>query len=536
VRRSVGHEGVWAMRRILGRLNANRGQVLIIFVLMFSVISVVGILVVDVGIWYSERRADQTDADLPALAGARQCMLKMVTGDYGAYDPDLVVDRVWRDNVPDDPDEKGFSYTSTGCFDPTTGGTCADDSPLCCVDVVAKHKTAQLFSNLPIANHIFDDVSENMDAKARACAGAAQTAENILPAYPASQCFINAGQPNFDDYCWIAGGAHDKNCGVPGNRCWLDLASDAPQCSPGDGHKDVVEMFNDASLGADCSINPHPPTCDEVGDSGWSDCVQLTQGDSSHIESYVYNRVHTAPCDKDGNGIDDLDEVLDPQTHDPTVCPNAPEGQRTSPRLISVPVIDPPGDGTCANGEPCPIISLAAFYIAGCFDDRISQTELDNMLDGTTPLTEDQIKCTEGGGAEGHEGVLGKWVKIIVLGSGVGPANPSTTEYGIALCDWEGPGNCGGEPMPTPVPWPTSTPLGTPGPTDTPTPTTEPPTPCPTVCNPGGQQCSPECPQPPTNTPVATATRTPTRTPTITPTATPCPCGTKPNGTCNNCH
>jgi hypothetical protein len=512
------------MRKVLGKIQRQRAQVLITFAILFTIITIMGVMVVDFSLWYSERRGAQTDADLPALAGARECMLTLATGVN--HDPTWAVDQWFRENVPLDdsgnPDPQ-YSYTSTPCYDPFDNGTL-------CVDVVVKHESQNLFSRLSFVNHVFDGVAGNIGAHARACAGAAESSADTLPANPSPiQCF-DGGQPDWDHLCWIAGGAHDNDCDMPGNRCWLDLLMGGGACSPGDKNKDIDEMFRYQGRGANCSINPDPPTCDAAGD-GWSDCVELRSGNSEHIADAVYERTHLAPCDTNGNGIDDLSEVLDPVTGDATICsPSAPEGQRISPRLISVPVIDQPGEGTCANGEPCPIIAFAAFYIAGCFNDQ--QDDVEGILAGTTPLTTDQIKCRNNG-SPGHQAVLGKWVKLIVSGGGVGPPDDSTTQFSIALCDWETEGSCGGGPVSTPVPWPTSTPLGTPGPTDTPAPTTEPPTPCPTVCNPGGQQCHPECPAPPTNTPQPTPTRTPVPTDTPVPSATPCPPGCVPQN--NKC-
>jgi len=519
------------MRRIFFRPRQQRGQVLVMFAAMFAIITVVGFLVVDTGLWFAERRGAQTDADLPALAGARECMLELATGNSGSAEDAI---RTWfNENNPnptdafcDEPNAGDVcivrEMSRTDCYDPGNG--------MLCVDVVVKHKSRALFSNLPFFNHAFDDVAGNIGAHARACAGAAESSADTLPANPSPiQCF-DGGQPDWDHLCWIAGGAHDNDCDMPGNRCWLDLLMGGGACSPGDKNKDIDEMFRYQGRGANCSINPDPPTCDAAGD-GWSDCVELRSGNSEHIADAVYERTHLAPCDTNGNGIDDLSEVLDPVTGDATICsPSAPEGQRISPRLISVPVIDQPGEGTCANGEPCPIIAFAAFYIAGCFNDQ--QDDVEGILAGTTPLTTHQIKCRNNG-SPGHQAVLGKWVKLIVSGGGVGPPDDSTTQFSIALCDWETEGSCGGGPVSTPVPWPTSTPLGTPGPTDTPAPTTEPPTPCPTVCNPGGQQCHPECPAPPTNTPQPTPTRTPVPTDTPVPSATPCPPGCVPQN--NKC-
>ena len=521
------------MKSILARARQQSGQVLVIFVALFAIITVVGFIVVDFGLWFAERRSAQTDADLPALAGARECMLELATGNSGSAEDAI---RTWfNQNNPqptdafcDEPNSGDVCIvrekSRTECYDPGNG--------MLCVDVVVKHKSRTLFSNLPFFDHAFDDVAGNIGAHARACAGAADSGADILPANPSPiQCF-DGGQPDWDHLCWIAGGAHDNDCDMPGNRCWLDLLSAGQACSPGDGHKDIVDMFRYQGQGANCSINTHPPTCDAAGD-GWSNCVELVSGNSTHIAEAVYDRIHSAPCDTNGNGIDDLSEVLDPDTGDQTICrPSAPEGQRTSPRLISIPIIDRPGEGTCSDGEPCPINAFAGFYIAGCFNDQ--QDDVEGILNGTTPLTTAQIKCTDHGNP-GHQAVLGKWVKVIVAGSGVGPADDSTTQFSIALCDWETVGSCSGGPMPTAVPWPTVTPAGTAGPTNTPAPTatTSPPTPCPTVCNPGGQQCHPDCPVP-TNTPrPPTPTRTPVPTNTPIPTATPCPPGCVPQG--NHC-
>ena len=487
------------MRSILGKFNDSRGQVLIIFVLMFTVITIVGILVVDLGLWYSERRADQTDADLPALAGARQCMLQMVSGDYGnTYDPAPVVDRVWKDNVAGHGSDTDFSYTTTPCLDPTTGGACTDGSPLCCVDVVAKHKTEEFFSALPLAGGVFKNIAENMDAKARACAGEAMSQGETMPAYVVSggDCFKNGNpeEPDYDNYCWVVGGAHDP---LRPERQTLNLDKTGEVCSPGDHKDDVEEMFRNQGTGGNCSINTNdPPAC--LG-SPWMDCVDVYTGNPFHSQDAVYDRITPPPCDIDGNGIDDLDEAIDAATHEPIVCsPDAPVGQQISPRLITVPLIDNPGEGTCGDGPPCPILGLASFYIAGCVDDR---DDLEAVLTGARDLTgpdddpKNEIQCTKKI-PDGHDAVLGRWVSTTTAGGGVGPADDSTTLYGIALCDWETPvdqGGCGGSGG---TPGPTSVPTATPGPTNT--------------------------PRPPTATPVP-------------PTATPCPCGTKPNGTCNKC-
>ena len=60
--------------RIVRRLRGQRGQTLIFFAGMFTVIAIVGAIVVDFGIWFSERRGAQTDSDLISLAGAYELL------------------------------------------------------------------------------------------------------------------------------------------------------------------------------------------------------------------------------------------------------------------------------------------------------------------------------------------------------------------------------------------------------------------------------------------------------------------------------
>lgn len=524
------------MRSIFTRLRQNHGQVLVMFVLMFSVISVIGVVVVDVGIWYSERRADQKEADLPALAGAQQCMLQMIDNtDHSAAAMDAV-DRVWRDNVPGHviSGTNGYSYSASGCFDPSKGtdptsAPCTANSPYCCVDVVAKHKTPQFFSNLPIANHVFDSISQNMDAKARACAGAAKQPLDVLPGdISVAQCLDGSGQPDFTKLCHIAGGAqYNKQCDMSGNRCWLDLNGGGnPPCSPprGSNPPSIDDMLRDPALGADCMIDPNPPTCDAVA-GGYSDCVTFVNGNSEHVEDPLGKRVSNAPCDgstgQAHNGIDDLSEVLLDSNGDARICPSAAAGQQTSPRLFSVPFTD---QSCTKNGGPCPIIGFGAFYLAGCVDegdiDSINACfqKLPKSIYGTyrdvsqcMPPSTGQMQCTAKI-AGGQQAFVGEWINLVLANSGIAPWNPSATSYSFALCDWEtdiAHGGCGSPATPTPVP--------TTGPSPTRTATPAPPTATP---RPTATPTRTPTPVPPTATPVPTSTpKHPKRTPT--PTKTP---------------
>ena len=60
------------MRRIISKLQEQRGQVIIMFVGLFTAIAVIGVITVDFGLWFSERRGAQTDVDMAALAGVQE--------------------------------------------------------------------------------------------------------------------------------------------------------------------------------------------------------------------------------------------------------------------------------------------------------------------------------------------------------------------------------------------------------------------------------------------------------------------------------
>src|SRR5881409_1500123 len=55
-----------------GQTFRQRGQVLILFVMGATVIFVIGAIVVDIGLWVSQRRSAQAAADLAALAAATE--------------------------------------------------------------------------------------------------------------------------------------------------------------------------------------------------------------------------------------------------------------------------------------------------------------------------------------------------------------------------------------------------------------------------------------------------------------------------------
>jgi hypothetical protein len=511
------------------------------FILIFSIVTVVGFMTVDVGLWLSERRGAQTDADLPALAGARECLLNLVSD--GEYNPDVtgaVQNWLAKNNGGEPVSECGDPNAQDDqlCFDADQTSTECErqDNGQRCVDVVVKHRSRNMFSALPFFNHVFDDTAGTVGAHARACAGGAQNPGNVIPidtyaicqeADPpeAGPCFNADGTPKLGEPCGLEFGAQSGTaCNNP--RGQLDLWAGGEQCSNSQGPANVEDLIRDGAPGI-CLLN------DTGSCTDWFDCAETVTGNAQNVLDGINARVtQNHMCDDnfpDSGGVSNVDDLseavfLQDGVYEARDCDPDQSGLQMSERLASIIVFDEYPD---EPNTPYPISAFGAFYIKGC------TTTVADCTDPNYGWSLNELNCNMHGQI-GHAVVCGQFLRVILSGTGIGGVNDTTTEFGIALCDWESGEGCGGGSG------------GTPGPTDTPAPTPEPPTPCPTVCNPGGQQCQPSCPvptdtpRPPTATPVPTATRTPVPTATHTPvptathtpappTATPTIC-IKPNG------
>jgi len=489
--------------RLLHRaLHPDRGQIIVMFAAIFTITMVMGVITVDFGLWLSERRGAQTDADLPALAGAREYMLWLAEGNRcengGAPDQaaEAAVDNWFNlntDQTKADPDPR-YTYTVQ------------PDCP--CVDVRVKHESKTLFSSFFAP--VFDGVAGNIGAHARACAGAAVAPENAVPFEVAKPdpCFSD-GSPDFDKLCPLESGAHgecppDAPSSCKSNpRGMVDLEAPPGYCSEGKANADPGPLI---ACGAPGMCLPNEG--DACPGSRWYDCAAVQDGNTAEVLDAVQcrlngdsscNKVHKLTCtpegeglcDADANGIDDFDEsvTLMPGTdnvYEPKDCDPTTAGEQISPRIITVIVFDEiPPPGGSSTGRP--IRAFAGFYLAGCAEEG-------KIVNTTDDLTEDERKCIYSG-PPGNGVVYGQWVNLIAAGSGIGPVDESTTVFGIALVDWEGGG---GTPGPTAVPTVAPTATRTPAPTATPVPP-------PTATN------TPK--KPPTDTPGPTDTPKPTKTP-----------------------
>jgi len=493
------------MRRIFSRLNQQRGQVLILFIAIFTIVTIFGVMVVDFGMWFSERRGAQTDADLPALAGARECMLELATGqDRGDEAYQAIVQWFNENNADDSGDSvlvaSGTSTASTAC-EPQPDGTL-------CVDVTVKDTTKTTFFS-SLFSPIFDHVAGNMGAHARACAGAASSPQSVDPIETDTDtgaCFDDEGNPILDSLCGLEYGSG----GGPGGnnpRGIVDLTTDdGVHCSQAKDSGNIEVMLA-CGAGGMCMIDdtPETGTCPASKD-GWYECASTQTGNPQKVLDGMQCRLQGGSqckkiscdgavppgegiCDTNNDGIDSFEESVvlvdgngDPATslYEPRDCDPNQSGVQISPRLMNIIVFNQYPDN---NNDGYSITGFAGFYVNGCASDK---DDKDN--DGVVDEDDVDTSCNSKGEV-GHVVVYGQLFRLIVSGAGIGPVTPSTTSFSIALVDWEGEG--GGTPGPTSVPTPGS-------PTDTPAP---PPTVAPTT------------PPAATDTPVPPPTATPKHTP-----------------------
>ncbi len=129
------------------RPSNEEGQMLIVFILLFTLTLIVGVIVVDVGVWVTERRGASADADASSLAGV-QAYLADLTDNSGAFDDAVQwavlngVDPAEIDAAPTLNCSAGFSCIGVGTSDCREEGT--DNMPW--VEAKMRREGAQLFT------------------------------------------------------------------------------------------------------------------------------------------------------------------------------------------------------------------------------------------------------------------------------------------------------------------------------------------------------------------------------------------------------
>lgn len=426
------------MNSIHRRLQEESGQMLVVLVGVLTIMFAVGAILVDVGLYVTERRGAQSDADFIALSGAWELI------DPSAGEAEAVAG---ANDALEQNDEGNVDIEEIEV-----------DLDSRCVSVTISHDSARLFSSL------FDlDDDPEIGANATACAGAAQGPGNLLPFQiddDPGPCFDVDEEPIFTAMCPIELGAQGGNS----SRGMADLEAPGDYCSDAGSSGDIEEMIVNGAPGI-CLINT-TDNCNPDNGGPWYNCIAVQTGNPKKVLDGVTARLALeGACDTDSDGTEDFDETVqlvfdsgDPTTsvYEARDCdPSTPEVD-ISVRLVSIIVLEeePPNN---AGNTGFPIIAFAGFYLAGCAHESVVVVdESDLARDCNPPGSKHIVPSSE----------------LFVMAPGAGAIGPQNAGANAPNMCHNGPyhGRPGGTCPPTPSPSPTPSPTPTPGPTASPSP------------------------------------------------------------------
>src|SRR3972149_2045306 len=305
------------MRNATRQEGKESGQALILWVLAATIIFAIGAITVDFGLWLTERRGAQKDADAATMAGA----FELLNQDFGnlANNDFAAVKTAAEDAAYQWADLNGVA--SQDVHDLVVDDTdCLGPSPVVdTVQLAAEHHTRALFTS------IFGLAVPQIGAPAKACLGSIVTARGLLPvgvqvSGVASDCWADVNldgveDPVFGQECTLTFGASEQTSGEAGN----------------------LRLFNDGLF-----------ACSGTG----------TGGNRTYLDE-----ISSGGADEPQ--IPESLEVVPPVNGDPTPSSATLFARYdcTSPRLVSLiilPNFDVQGDA------PQPIIAFASYFIKGC--------------------------------------------------------------------------------------------------------------------------------------------------------------------------
>ena len=408
------------MKKLLSKLQQQRGQAIILFVGLFTIITIIGVITLDVGLWFSERRGAQTDADLPALAGAAELMV-LDAGPDEAAAAEAKAEEFLQLN-----DQSGNLrwepiQVDDSCFsDNPRDRVGVPDSVI--VDV--HHDSGALFAGelgLPIPD---------VGAHAKACAGSLVTTTGLRPwtlSMFCSPCFDwtdddedgipeaddDTFTPRFGEDCIIRTDGQTETESGAVTTCDPSKSQvgsvrlgpdDGDECSDGSGDADYRENIIEGSP-ALCSIGDIIDTEPGMGTGPTKQgLLALLAGEGDCDEEN---------CDDPGgicDGIDQFQESFSPADVVPSEkVTYSPKGC-TTPRVVNIVIVDG-FDGTGIDHRP--IQGFASLFIMQC--------EVVNKKDGSIKV---YPKCDMGGS---NFQIRGRFMKKVELGGCGGPMDPFGT-------------------------------------------------------------------------------------------------------------
>jgi hypothetical protein len=400
----------WLAHTLKGPLGAlrwahrdERGQALILTVGLFTVVFVAGVIAVDVGLWWAERRDSQTDADAAVLAGGQN----LPEDPSGAND----ATEAWamRNNV-DLSEIVGI----------TVDNSCFSDDPLddpAIVDSVAID--VQRNDNPIVFGEVFGFTAPTIGAHAKACVGSLRDYQGLRP--------WAVSQFHSDCFEWTGSGVKANGDFAPlfGQDCVIRFESPSSQVGsirlgddPGDecnerggGASKYVENILEGSA-AVCTVGE--PVDTEPGlivGPTFKALVKLLSGEGECDAKY-------GPLLGTFNGIDDFSEAMASVDGDPSPAPSPDvtyvRRDCTSPRDVTIVIIDEFSKPT--GFETAIMRGFAGFWIWGC-------EELDK--DGN--IVDWRPKCDIEGSARSSSQIRGVFINIRETQGNVQPLDPFGT-------------------------------------------------------------------------------------------------------------
>jgi hypothetical protein len=395
------------MNRVLKGITADRGQMLMMFVLTMSVVFVMGFVVIDFGLWFSERRGAQKDADLSALAAAQELLgITQLSDPDAGQVQDAANDRAWayaqKNDVIDIADvhlpNPSDASVWTACWaDQGDISNTIDSFPL---DI--EHDAGALFATI-FGWYAPDDLG----AHARACVGSINSMAGVMPVG------VPIKNPDLDgvrDLCWAPDDDVDPNDTDPsdnddddlpeplyGKRCdltvkdgdsgeygWLDLDNPCPlgECAPsnvcsegGGGANELGEEVEYGGANTYCRVAPIGATTADcqarsTNEDPWNWCVEAKTGLSLNKLMEAFNTLVKDEGACDGPDADDPEDGKVDDFEYSVELQSGTEGTDSafydeicdSPRIITLVIID---SYTSAGNPVLPIRAFASFFIEG---------------------------------------------------------------------------------------------------------------------------------------------------------------------------
>ena len=355
--------------------SGERGQVLLLFVALFSVILAMGAFALDQGFWLSRHRQTQASADAAARAGALAWFAPVPAAGPAACDTaERAAAEVAEDNGFD------VTLTGTGCTGPHSDTQIVSSSNCPGVGNDRRSMSVTLGQDLPsFFSGAFGIGGNDSSAGSVACVGTIRTFkpidngfEEYLPIYiqtddntgsppdrrPEPSCLDSSGDIRFNVDCVIVKAQAPLPVATPPpdfpHRTGLFREPDDDECRASSGGFDTGWIED----GIDFTCRLHTS-----GSCNDSVCVRTTSFPTSASQHRSLIDAFEERLDDTPGSCEDFDEVFTRLQTTPSS--SAVYAQRCASGRAAIIAIVAPGSGSERQ-----VKGFAMAYIVGCFDQR----------------------------------------------------------------------------------------------------------------------------------------------------------------------